>query len=468
VANIVLTKFPTSNAAETGAGLTNPNNGHADDGSYATGAPGAKNTTLATKYQNFGFDSIPTGVTIVKVQIIEEHKVSTTGSIATCRTYSKVSGSAGTNHDDATEPAADTVKTYDITSERSWTRANLLDGTFEVALAAVQGNSSNAVTMSFDYVKAEVTYTNTPPTVALNSPADASTDSDTTPTLNFTGTDVNGDTIEYNVQVDTVNTFDSNSTPTLVDSADGGTTGQFLQNSAAYTGTGQSFTAINGILTDVKFYLKKVASPTGNAVAKLYSHSGTYGTSSVPGTLLATSDNFDVSTLTTSYVLTTLHFSGANQYTLVAGTQYVVTIEYSVGDSTNYIVVEYSATNIHGGNRSYFVTSGPWAAQSGQDLNFYVYTLVISPLLNKFSTVDSGFTAGHPFASGAAKDFTVQAGDALAAATYYWRVAGIDPSGSNTYGAWSTPTRSFIISSAVFIAQKPYIVKQAVNRSNTY
>jgi hypothetical protein len=150
------TKFPTANAAETGAGLTNPNNAHADDGSYATAAPG-KNTTLASKYQNFGFDSaIPATATITKVQISYQWKCSVNTSIATARTYTKVGGSNGSNHDDATEPAGDTTNTYDVTSERSWTRANLLDGTFEVALAAVQGNSSTAVTFSYDYVQAIV------------------------------------------------------------------------------------------------------------------------------------------------------------------------------------------------------------------------------------------------------------------------------------------------------------------------
>lgn len=154
----VVTLFPTANAAETGAGLTNPNNAHADDGSYATAAPG-KNTTLATKYQTFGFDAqIPVGSLIDKVQLIYEYKVSVTTSIATGRIYYKISGVAGSNNNDATEPTVDTVNTYDVTSARSWTREDLLNGTFEVALAAVQGNSSTAVTFSFDYVKVEVTY----------------------------------------------------------------------------------------------------------------------------------------------------------------------------------------------------------------------------------------------------------------------------------------------------------------------
>lgn len=154
----VTTLFPTANAAETGAGLTNPNNAHADDGVYATAAPG-KNVTLATKYQTFNFDTnIPIGATITKVQIIYQYKTSTQASIATGRTYYKISGAAGSNNDDTTEPAADTTITINVTSARQWKRSDLLNGTLEVVLAAVQGNSSTAVTFSFDFVQLEVTW----------------------------------------------------------------------------------------------------------------------------------------------------------------------------------------------------------------------------------------------------------------------------------------------------------------------
>src|SRR4029079_7161067 len=96
----VVTQFPTTNATETGAGLTNPNNGHADDGSYATALPG-KNTTLATKYQTFGFDAtIPAGSLITKVQLSYEYQVSVNTSIATGRIYYKIGGVAGSNNDD--------------------------------------------------------------------------------------------------------------------------------------------------------------------------------------------------------------------------------------------------------------------------------------------------------------------------------------------------------------------------------
>jgi hypothetical protein len=47
------------------------------------------------------------------------------------------------------------------------------------------------------------------PSVALNTPTDVSATTDTTPTFDFTGTDPNGDSIRYQIQIDTVDTFDS-------------------------------------------------------------------------------------------------------------------------------------------------------------------------------------------------------------------------------------------------------------------
>jgi hypothetical protein len=54
----------------------------------------------------------------------------------------------------------------------------------------------------------ELVAANAAPTVALNT-ADLLNTSDTTPTLQFTGTDTDGDTITYELQIDSVNTFDS-------------------------------------------------------------------------------------------------------------------------------------------------------------------------------------------------------------------------------------------------------------------
>ena len=138
------------------------------------------------------------------------------------------------------------------------------------------------------------------------------------------------------------------------------------------TARGQSFAATAGVLSRARFYLRKVLAPTGTAVAKLYAHSGTFGTSSVPtGSALATSKTFDVSQLeTTNYAMVDFEFD--DRFSLVAATNYVIVIEYSGGDASNYVQVGGdSSAPSHGGNAAVF--TGTWAAQSGVDLVFYVY-----------------------------------------------------------------------------------------------
>ena len=59
---------------------------------------------------------------------------------------------------------------------------------------------------------------NAAPTVALNT-ADATSFSSATPTVQFTGTDAESNDISYEVQIDTINTFDSNQSPYNLTSA---------------------------------------------------------------------------------------------------------------------------------------------------------------------------------------------------------------------------------------------------------
>jgi len=75
------------------------------------------------------------------------------------------------------------------------------------------------------------------------------------------------------------------------------------------------------------------------------------------------------------------------------------------------------------------------------------------------SSVDTAAFTGSPdnsdpFASGQAVTYTVQS--ALSLTTYYWRVKGIDPSGSNTWGSWAT-ARSFTVTSEGGTAVKDII-----------
>lgn len=148
----------------------------------------------------------------------------------------------------------------------------------------------------------------------------------------------------------------------------------FNINIGGRSGIGQSFTAsFSGDMSTAVWYLTKTGAPTGNAVAKLYAHTGTYGTSSVPtGSALATSRTFDVSTLSAATQdLIPFHFD--TPFSLVSGAHYVVTIEYVGGDGSNFIQVGHQQfAPSHGGNASSF--NGSWSAFADRDCIFYTET----------------------------------------------------------------------------------------------
>lgn len=146
-------------------------------------------------------------------------------------------------------------------------------------------------------------------------------------------------------------------------------------NSGGTVGASQSFAGNNGVLSSCRFMLKKTGSPTGTAVCKIYAHSGTFGTSSVPtGAALATSGTLDVSALFTTYALAEFKFTGASNITLNSGTNYVLTVEYSGGSVGNTVDVgrDASAPGAAGNFATYNGVS--WTAVSGSDACFYVYT----------------------------------------------------------------------------------------------
>lgn len=156
--------------------------------------------------------------------------------------------------------------------------------------------------------------------------------------------------------------------------------GDNLTSVASVTMLGQTFVGDGSTLDSCKFYLKKTGSPTGNAVAKLYAHTGSYGDGEPTGAALATSGNLDVTTLTTSYVLTTLSFTGGNQVALSGGTPYCIVIEYSSGDGSNYVTVGYDGSSpSHAGN-TVFTFTGSFGKNTGRDTCFYVYSVSGPPI----------------------------------------------------------------------------------------
>lgn len=171
---------------------------------------------------------------------------------------------------------------------------------------------------------------------------------------------------------------------------------QACTTAGSVVGVAQSFSAaISGTLTTGKMMIKKTGTPTGNATANIYAHSGTLGTSSIPtGSPLATSNTVDVSTLSTSYTTYTFTFSGANAISLTAGTNYVLTVEYSGGSPGNSLDVGYdSSAPTYNGNKA-TLTSGVWTPQSGDDCIFYV--IAVAPRYLQIDTpgtiTASGFT----------------------------------------------------------------------------
>jgi hypothetical protein len=155
---------------------------------------------------------------------------------------------------------------------------------------------------------------------------------------------------------------------------------------------GQSFKNLAQpmILTSIKVSLAKVLSPSGNSYVKVYAHSGTYGTSSVPtGSALATSDPYDVAGLTTSEQFITFTFSGANQITLSTSTYYVLEFYCPVGDASNYVKL-YRRTGVgatHEGNSSYGSITPTWTYDGG-DTKFYVYGNPAGPTVSISSTTN--------------------------------------------------------------------------------
>lgn len=145
-------------------------------------------------------------------------------------------------------------------------------------------------------------------------------------------------------------------------------------HSTSNHGFGQCFTGDGQKIVDTRWYLRKHTLPTGNAVAKIWTMTGTFGVNGNIGSLLATSDNLDVSTLPTSFALATFTFSGANQYVTTAGTKYVVTIQYSGGNSSNYIEMGYDGSSAtHPGTWTFTSDDVTWSpTDAGIDLCFYV------------------------------------------------------------------------------------------------
>jgi hypothetical protein len=159
---------------------------------------------------------------------------------------------------------------------------------------------------------------------------------------------------------------------------------------------GQSFTAMDGWIDSVTLYLVKTGNPSGNAVVRLYTHTGTFGTDSRPGTVLATSASVPLSAITaTGSTLQAVSFTFPTPVQLTAGQQYVFAINSPNGDTSNYIAVRTDVSlPTHPGNPTYSTTGSTWTVQTIVDLGFVVYE---TPLDTNPPVITANVTEGASY-----------------------------------------------------------------------
>lgn len=323
------------------------------------------------------------------------------------------------------------------------------------------GETSSTITWAstsatvYASVAVELAFNQSPSAPTLTSPTNAGTVATTTPTLDFSTTDADSDDITYEVQVDTVNTFDSQGT--------GGGIGPAQAQAQSWT-AGTSYTT-----GAIDLELSKVGSPADNLLVNITTSIG--GTSIASGSIAGTS-------LTGTNTITNITLTGVS---IVSGTKYYIQITRSgTRDTSNYYVANGVTSNSYGSGGQYQEDDASWSSESASnDLFFRLYnnSLVIVttdrnastgtfngsiqggigiPLIDAYSASGGHDAADFtdvtngadtdPFASGDALSFTLPGGEALTnSTTYYWRARGIDPSGTNNFGSWSS-TFSFTVS----------------------
>jgi hypothetical protein len=306
---------------------------------------------------------------------------------------------------------------------------------------------------------------NTEPTVSLGTPADSGTVSDTTPDLTFTGTDTNSDAIRYNPQIDTA-TFPTILPVALEDNFNDNSINTLLWTSGSYSGT----VAESGS--------RLTLTPTNNTVGDgcELTSVNTYnftGSSVFVKIVQVTSGSVN----TSLRVMATAGTSEVLMYT-ESGTLYLAKIVSS--SQTNLASVAYNSSTMlwwrirESGGTTYWDTSADgkswtnrhsvanpitmtaakvslsvyeWEAVNPAGSAIFDNLNIYPSLIDAVSGTDAGFSGSpdntDPFTSGQAVTYTPQS-PLSNTTTYYWRVRGIDPSGSNAYGAWSS-TRSFYV-----------------------
>lgn len=188
----------------------------------------------------------------------------------------------------------------------------------------------------------------------------------------------------------TNNTYDINNTTvaTAVDSYAPTEDGDVDVYSGSIIRVSQLFTGTVGDLSRATWSIRKQGSPTGNVYARLYADA----TGTPTGSHIAESKPIDITTLTTSFA--DVDFEFEDEYTLAA-IDYHIAIEYSGGDSSNRLEVEYLTAGNTGEYCHTYVSS--WSTQT-YDCRFAVnrdgIVKVNATSSNPSTAIESGATKG--------------------------------------------------------------------------
>jgi hypothetical protein len=159
--------LPTANTVEAGSGTwTSDTAIRIDDGTEATFSLTSKNTDGRwNSGETFNFDgAIGSTATIDLVEIRAEWRVNNAGGIAILELQAFVGGVAvGAVRANSAEPTTLTTNTFDITADRAWTRADLVNASFTLKVRGRNGNSTTDPSYRVDHIAAQVTYTIPPP-----------------------------------------------------------------------------------------------------------------------------------------------------------------------------------------------------------------------------------------------------------------------------------------------------------------
>jgi hypothetical protein len=159
----------------------------------------------------------------------------------------------------------------------------------------------------------------------------------------------------------------------VVTGASNSSFGNLRYSDAAYRSLAQDFqVASNRKLTYVKVSMKKNGTPTGNIWVKIY----TAGATPTAGTLVATSDLVDVSTLSTGSVAlsTVMLFYFSTPPDLTANTQYFMVFEGDFAFSTtNYVGLFRNTNTLYANGQGWVSNAGTWSSP-GWDFQFSLYT----------------------------------------------------------------------------------------------